>query len=663
MIAPKIPQTKINEYNLRISSGKKGTNNSINQARLDKEFAVESTNLWQVQDGIWKTRPGTKYYGQVIEGVDSIDGAVEYQNDSGERLIIAIAGGSAYISSDGGSWSNISGATFTEGEKPFFMQINSKMFIANGVDPLTYYDGSSLLTYSGISAPTGQSASATGIAGSGFSNYYRIVAVNEIGFTTPSNVATVNSTKHRDSWATDASEYTTITWSSVTGANAYQVYWGEFDGEEVLIGQTTGVSFVDYGEATNPKNIYVETPDDNTTAAPKFRVMEISGNRLWATYDPNHPWRIYFTGVGQYFVNPAFSPFYGGGYIDLEIGTKNKPVSVVHYRSGKGDPTITALCSSPDGQGTIFQIDLATITVGSGEASTTITVPAASKIVGSIGADSPYGVVKVGDNVFFANKKGVYALRNKAQVFNVLSTDDLTSNIRQGFDSINQSKLTDICAYHRPPRVFFSVATSSENDKTIIYDTERRNWTWAWSIGFKQFFEYTDNSNTKSTKFLAVPTSGNRLVEISENYTGDFGEGFLQTFISPLIRISDDYTTQAKIKEAICELGNFRGTLTFSIIGLDRNGQVTTTSTKTITATTGTTGIGDDFFSDLLFSDTANTPSLFAESSTKKKLRVGKKLYAIQFKVTSKNVDTSFELLGFQAKGYLMPARAPSQWN
>lgn len=657
-IVPNVPASKVNLYKLNIDKFIRGTNTLINQARLPKEYAVESTNLWQVQDGVWKTRPGTKYYGAAITGVTTIDGAEEFETTDGSREVIAVAGGKVWKSVDGGAWSELTGATFTSGLRPFFRQINNRLYITNGTDDLAFYDGTNLSKYSAILAPTNLAASQTGLTGTNYTNYYRVVAVNTIGYTTPSDGDTVQTVKHRDEWAGDT-EYVSLSWDAVDGATAYQIYWGEFDGEEYLIGETVGVSFTDKGQVSFPANIYVETPDDNTTSAPKFRVMEISGNRLWATYDPDNPWRVYYTGTGQYFVNPAFSPFYGGGYSDLEIGTKNKPVNVVHYRTGKGDPVITALCSSPDGQGTIFQIELVSITVGD----VTFTVPAASKIVGSIGADAPYGVVKVGDNVLFPNKKGVYALRNKEQIFNVLSSDDLTGNIRNSYESLNPNKIPDLCAYHRPPRVYFSGAVGSDNDRVFIYDMERRNWTWAWNIGFKQFFEYTDNSTAKITHFLAIPTSGNQLVEISENFLGDFGESFLQTYLSPLIRVNEDYTTVAKINEAIFELGNLRGVVSVQVIGITKSGQISTLSTKTVSANTGTSGWGDDAWSGMLFSDTEDVPSTFAESSTKKKLRVGKKLYAVQFKVTANNIDTSFELLGLQAKGYLLPSRAPSQWN
>ena len=658
MIVPRLRRSPTRTLMLKIDKFRGGSNTLINQARLDPKYAVESVNLVQDQDGIWRTRPGVNYYGEAIPGVSSIDGAWEYENSSGTREIIAIAGGYAWKSQDGGSWTQLSTTiTFTAGETPYFLQIKDRLYISNGVDNLTYYDGTNLNRFTSLSAPgTPTGSLGAGLSSGSYNNYYRIVAANDVGYTTPSGSVNVATNTHRDYWSA-SDQYVDLSWTAVTGAKSYDIYWGEFDGEEVYIGSSTTNSFRDLGGDDYPPNPYVETPDDNTTAAPKFRTMEISNNRMWATYDDDNPYRVYYSGTGQYFA--YFSPFYGGGYIDLEKGGRNKPVSVVHYRTGKGDPIITVLCKSADGRGTIFQISLTSITIGS----TTFTVPVAYKLVGSIGADAPRAVAKVADNVFFLNKMGVYTLRNKQQMFNVLSTDDLSSPIRNKFESLNSSKLADSVAYYKPPRVYFSVPVGSENDKTVIFDVERGNWNWSWSIGFKQFFEYTENTGNNITRFLAVPTSGDRLVEISDNYLGDFGSAFYQSYISPLIPVHKDLTVAAKIREAIFELGKLRGAVTVEILGLSKDGQVTTLATKEITTTTGTTGIGDDLFSDFLFSDTGDEPSVFAESTTKKKVRVNKKMYALQFKVYSTNADTYFELLSLQAKGTFLPGRAPSAWN
>lgn len=656
----KLPTTKTKEYFLEIKDYRGGSNTLINERRLEKKYATTSTNMYQVQDGIWKTRPGTTYYGQAISGISNIDGSAEYVKSDGTTELIAVGGGNVYKSTDGGSWTQITGATLTGGVKPYFLQIGSRLYISNGTDDLTYYDGSTLNQFTAISNPgTPSGASRTTLTSGTFNNYYRVVWVNNVGFTEPSASLNITTNKHRDDWASGEDVGFTLPGSVPASVTAVQVYWGEYDGEEIYLGSVpaTATTFTDDGSLE--PNIYVETPNDNTTAAPKFRTMEVSGNRIWATYDPDNKYRVYYSGTGQYLA--YFSTFYGGGWIDLEKGSRNTPVSVVHYRTGKGDSIVTALCSSPDGLGTIFQIDLTSATIGD----TTFTVPIAYKIVGSIGASAPYGVIKAGDTVLFNNKKGVYALRNKEQIFNVLSTDDLSAPIRPSFDNLNGQKINDTAGYFRPPRAYFSFARGSANDRTAIFDFERRNWTWAWTIGFNQFLEYTDSSG--QTHFLAVPTSGNRLKKLDETVYSDLGESFVQSYISPLIPVNKDMTDLAKVRDVVFELGSFIGTVTVKVLGLEKGQQqnVTTLATKTKSSanTTSSTGWGVDFFSDQMFSDGTGVATEVTEPTTKIRVRVNKKIYAIQFQVYSSSSSTSFEILNIQASGTLIPARAPSAWN
>lgn len=649
-----LPTSGIKEYNEKISKFNKGTNTIVNPARLAKEYAVESTNLVQDQDGVWTTRPGLSYYGQALEA--NPDGACQYEKLDGTRETIAVANGKVWKSQDKGAWEEVTGATFTAGNPVYFFQSENELYISNRIDPLAVYDGTDLTTFSALETPAAPTGARTTLTTGSYANYYRVVAVNEVGFTEPSDALSIDSNKLRDNWS--EGEKITLTLTPVANATGYQIYWSNVEGEELLIGEVeAGVTtFEDTGTADFPVNIYMETPDDNTTAAPLFGPMEISGGRMWATFDANNKWRVYYSGTGQDFAR--FSPFYNGGYVDLEIGGLNKPTSVVHYRTGKGDPIMTVLCSSPDGNGTIFQVEFVSTTL----ASMNIEIPAVYKIVGSIGADAPYGVVKVRDNIFFINKKGVFALRNKEQIFNVLSTDDLTSNFRNKINGSNTSMMNQAAAYYKAPRVYFSIPVGSSNDTTFMYDMERNNWNWAWNVGFKQFFEYTENSTgDNSTHFLGVPVSGTKLVEISDNNLGDFGQSFYQSYISPLLPVSKDYTDTAKVQEAIIELGNFQGSVTCEILGLSADKSITSVASRAKSATTGNSGWGDDLISDFLFSDTEDVPTTFTQQSTKIKVKVGKKLYGVQAHIYT-NSTARFQLLGIEFKGQLQKGRSPSQW-
>ncbi len=131
-----------------------GTATVLDDAILGKKFARETTNLMQVQDGRWKTRWGRAAYGTALAGEAGILGAGTYvRTDTKVRELIVIGSttGKAYKSTDGGTWTEITGATFDITAKNIqFKQINSYLFICNGVDRFTRYNGTVLSRYTSI---------------------------------------------------------------------------------------------------------------------------------------------------------------------------------------------------------------------------------------------------------------------------------------------------------------------------------------------------------------------------------------------------------------------------------------------------------------------------------------------------------------------------------
>ena len=267
-------------------------------------------------------------------------------------------------------------------------------------------------------------------------------------------------------------------------------------------------------------NPYIAVPLDNTTAAPKFKSMVVSGNRIWATNNPNSPYTVFiFSGTGQYM--GVFSDFYGGGWINLEKGGRETPVKVVHYQSGQGEGRATVLCKTPEGRGAVWQLTISTATVGE----TSFSVPSAVKIVGSSGTESINGTYLLIMILCFPNRRGWFNLGPQQNFYGLLRTNEISVKIRPYWNSLIGSKLSGICSYFKDAKVFISVPTSSiGNNRTIIFDTEKNNWTIDWSFGAKQFLEYTDTNGV--THFLYVPILGNKLIEISENIAGDLGSCF-----------------------------------------------------------------------------------------------------------------------------------------
>jgi hypothetical protein len=660
-------QSQAKEILLTIDQFNGGSNRIVDDARMQTKFAVESNNQMQVQDGLWKTKWGSVYYG--AEYPANPDGAAEFVKSDGTTESIVIANGTAYKSQDGGSITAITGASFTAGVLCYFMQISGFLYIANGTDPLTRYDGSTLTQYSAISAPTGLSASrvASGLSSGSFTYYAQITALNDVGESVGSTEASITTNKQRDTWIAGTDKLT-WSWVAASGATRYQLYISEQTGDEALLSSTTTTSFTDDGSiAVNP---YVVPPLSNTTAAPKFKSMAVSGNRIWATNDSDNRYTVYFSGTGQFI--GTFSDFYGGGWINLEKGGRENPIVVKHYQSGTGDGRATVLCKTPDGKGAVWQIDISTATVGD----TSFSVPSAMKVVGSFGTESINGVVSTNNDIAFPNRKGWFYLGPERNFYGLLRTNEKSSVIRNYWRSLTQSGISGIASYFYDAKIFISVPTGdSGNDRIIVLDTERDNWAIDWTNGAKQFLEYTDTSGT--THFLYIPTSGTRLIELSENVSNDLGTAFNQSYISPLIPVSKKRTDILNLREAILELGRPRGVVKFQVLGIGKNNSFSTIATKTISSFSSNTGVGSDLAGAVVASSTRSSvsggsgawavylldsPSTFTQATVRAAIKKRAKLYAIQFKVYSTNADTDYTILNIQAKGRLLPSKIPSSW-
>ena len=642
--------TRNRAVTIPIMQFKGGVNKLLSESRIGMTEAKEAINLYQVEDGLWKTRPGTAYYGPDFGA--NPDGAAEYMKTDGTTEMIVIADGKAWKSTDGGSKTEVTGATFTAGLQCYFMQIAGYLYIANGTDPLAKYNGSTISTYSQLSAPTGTSASRIGLTSGSYTLYAEITAINAVGETTGSTEASIAINKPRDQWILNTDKIN-WTWNAVLGATAYQIYISDTAGHEEYVANSTATSFLDDGSMTiNP---YVTPPLMNTTTAPRFKSMCMSGNRMWATNDANDMYVVYYSGSGLDI--GSFSEFTGGGWIALERGGREIPVAVKHYQSGGGDGRATVFCRTPEGQGSVWQLTIATATVGD----TTFSIPSASKIVGSNGTDSILGTVSTNNDIMFPNKRGWNSIGPEKNYYGILRTNELSSRIRPYWRSLKGTAFSGICAYYKDAKIYISVPTSgTQNNRTIVYDLERVNWTVEWTIGAKQFFEYTDSFG--NSHLLYIPYTGNHVVEIAENIQGDLGVAFNTSYYSgrwPITKYFKDFTKTNKVH---IKLNAPSGKIEFEVLGTEKGKSFRSLVTKTMDfgSSSSNTGLGFDLLGTVQVGDTAGVPSFFADSSVQKYVKVRKKLRDIQFRISTTNYDAAYTLLGILVEGNTLKVNPPT---
>lgn len=659
--------------NILIDKFNRGVVTLADESLLPSNAVKSARNLIQTQDGRWSQRWGTAYYGATTGG--TIVGAERFVTSANVVHLVAVVNVAGTITikrstDNGATWTSCTGATMTVGFTPYFIQINNFLYIANSNDSLVRYDGTTTLqTYTALTTPTGL----TGTRGTGintaatYANWYKVSAINLVGETIATAAATgLASSIARDNWKNDPTaadtQYIDITWNRVTNATRYNIYYSDEAGKEVYldsvadIGSGTTASLHDNGKVL--LNPYAVAPTTNTTTGPTFGPMELSGNRIWATKDTANPWRVFWSSTFPTF--GAFSPYYDGGYVDLELGGAERPQKAVHYRDGKGGNFVTVLTSDPEGNGSIWQIDLQVVQIGN----FSYTQPVPIKVVGSVGTIAPLSVVKVRNDIMFFNRKGFFTLGSKAQMLNLLSTDEISSNIRPDIRSMTGSALGMVAGVEYDAKVFYSLPSGGSTVNNVVYvnDLERRNWAGPWNFGVQRFFKYADTSG--ASHLLAVPVGGTQLIEIASGIPGDFGVPFQTQLTTGLIPINPrDRTNFAKIRWAYIELSHPVGRMTFTVLGTGRKGKYSATSTRAITGPLSTAGYGTYQFSQALFSDSGLAPTATSEAIVRKAVRVNKLLNNVQLQITTEDLNATYTLLTLQVKGFLVSIKDPAVWK
>jgi hypothetical protein len=71
----------------------------------------------------------------------------------------------------------------------------------------------------------------------------------------------------------------------------------------------------------------------------------------------------------------------------------------------------------------------------------------------------------------------------------------------------------------------------------------------------------------------------------------------------------------------------------------------------------------ESIFGSYRFSHREGAPKTFAQSSVKKRIRVGKKLNRVQIHISSSTAGTQFTILEYQFTGAIIPTSLPSVWR
>lgn len=653
---------------ITITNWRKGYNSYLDNVRRDNSSLDKALNLMLTQDGVVKKRWGTRTYGGKLPGskTDGVANFAKWNTETGrpENWLIAVSDGRVYVSSDARSWTEAKGEALTVGLEVSFLNFDDKVFLANGKDTLAFYDISEneVRKYIKIETPNKPTASLQGDLRAGdIGLFYKITAVNDVGETTASESVEVKVNKQRSTWINekDKIEAVKLDWAKVDNAARYNIYYSDEKDQEVYLDSIASNTYTD--DARMRPNMAIAAPKDNTTAGPTVKTITYSDNRIWGVGDPENPYRVYFGGVG---VNTtAFSPFYGGGFIDVVKGGPDFPTVLIGSLDGRGTNTNTLFVSGTNIEGSQYQISLQSMTVGT----TTFIIPTVARTVGSLGTNAPRSVIEVKNSLFYASVNSFNTTGSKPELLNVLSTDEISLVIRKDLKKIGATNSRKIATAYFDGKILWAVANGeSENNEIWVLDMEINSWMLPWKIPAKYFIKHTDDLGQEHLLFLPSRNdeifNESQLFEISERFETDNGRPFETHLSTGIIAFDGSHTEWAKVKKVYLELLNAYGEIEITVFGEMKNKDLEKIKTFNISKKSVNAGWDNQFW-DGFFFDNAPTKSMVISPETLKKvLKVRKKLNNIKIEIKARS-DSNYSLSILSIEAVAKKVSDPSGWK
>lgn len=570
------------DYNIppdAMSYGRNVRINSSNNAtkRLSKK-------RWLPDSVGFNSEVSTVYYGGEIYYFIADDGEVKYcqPNDT------------AWISCGGSNT-----ITTTPGVITTFLRVNDILLCMNGTDELRYIVLSTLdmVVFTHVDDPIPAiTAVASGITGSGpFSVYYAYTYNSDGGGETAiSPILTQAVSKSRSTWASDGTEYLTLTFNDTppTGATSRNLY------AAIALQGTTPVasdlamlkanipvgdaSFVDNG--STPFDIsYNTAPDSNSTGGIKAAAGTMAGSIPVLYADPDNPYDLYFGGLTDDGV--SFGANNGAQRLPLLKGTNYYPTSVVGFRNNQNIPNLFALFSGTEGTSKQQIISMKTLTYGN----TTINYWGADELnAGASAVYSKYGVVPYLGELQFPSSDGITSIKTEANLQNVLSPSIVSDPIRNTYSTIKNANFDKIVGAAWNNLVMFAVPSRGYdyNNQILVRDMtnkEKPKW-YIWDLAVDWLGAVSPHN---SDSFMYI-RQDNKFFKLAETYVAEDEESDGLSAAYPvvvegaLLASTTARNSFFAATQAVVYVANFIGTIVVEVSYINKKGKLKTKS-KTFT--------------------------------------------------------------------------------
>lgn len=497
-------------------SFREGLNTLLRESELDDDQAPELTNLLVEGKGILTQKPGSKeYFTAHTNG--KLRGLFGADIDTNELLAITDDG---YLSKKNGTtYTQINGSSWASGARVYMEQLQRNVYITQKGSPLTRYDGTTLLSYVTISAPTNLTATnLSGVTGT-YTWAWRVSAFTDVGRTLPSEPITLENLPED---LIDSPVQ--ITWSAPSAASGlikgFEIYGREQGAQTRMTGvQPTTTSWIDDGTLLPSQIAFM--PDFNETGGPSAKYNIKSAGKIVLANIAGHKSRVMWSGAD---VNVGrFHWTKGGGYIDISPDDGQEITGVKEVAENK----IIVWKNRSIYQMTLtFNSDLG------------IVEPSVQKISDAVGCLSHDTIQTAENDTLFVGERpgGGIALNSlgyEANILaNILRTAEVSAAIRPTLQAINRTRREDMFSLFFNQRYWWFFPIGSNTMRAVVYDYQRRSFTGPMTIPNNPSVGTVYFDENEAPHMLLGSGSDATVIEISETFSNDGGSDFTWNFAS-----------------------------------------------------------------------------------------------------------------------------------
>lgn len=601
----------------------RGLNILVSPTQIAPNEVAEMTDCQLIEDGkIQNPRDGQAYYG--ASNGSRITGLFSFYKSDGTKQLVAVSGTGLYKYVNATTWTLLTGKTYTTTLNMAGIMTHDRLYLCNGTDGLSYYDGSSITPFTAIGTANTPSVVATGSTGN-YTYSYKITAVTAVGESAASAAGTATSGNQ----TLDSSNYMTVSWSATTSAIGYNIY-GRKDGQWYFLAYNDGnanTTYVDKNQNTPITYLSANYHTGDQTAGPLGTIIEVYHDSIFIAGDTANPSTLYFSGGFDAINN--FTADQGGGTITVGQNDGQKITGLKVFKN--------ALIIFKEDSIYQFSFD------SSG-------APSLQLINGAVGCIAPRSIVTVENDVFFVSRRGVFTIGNEPGfAFDVLRTNELSSRVRSDIKTIDAAYIQNVAAVYTSDAnknlVIFSYTPSgsTSNMKAIIYDRERLGWYRWTNIQANCWTKWIDSNS--ATHYLYGDDSSGYVKEILTG-SNDFGSAihgyfYLRAESFGTKGAESNISTYKIIKDVSVVFRKPSGSVSLSII----TDGVTTAYTNNVGTVSPAINFGHYLFNRFLFKSAYGTGVSSADElalRTIKNVNIEAKTFQLRF---DNNSSASFVLL------------------